>query len=160
MTLLQPTDVPSRDGINAAITSEIAEHTDPNDPAGPHYRGAWTTVTKVSPAASMANITLQYRVTGFMVEWRVAGNTAAAVTAGISGDHTNQNITTGSIPATLRPAFGNWHFIISLGVAAHILITPGGTVTWSATEGYGADAARSVASGTGFNGQSPAYVLP
>lgn len=41
MTLLQPNDVPSMDGINDAITSEIFAHADPGDPAGPHYDSGW-----------------------------------------------------------------------------------------------------------------------
>lgn len=41
MTLLQPSDVPSRTGINNAITSEIANHASTTDPSGLHYDSGW-----------------------------------------------------------------------------------------------------------------------
>jgi hypothetical protein len=41
MTLIQPSDVPSRTGINNAITTEIAAHASTTDPAGPHYDSGW-----------------------------------------------------------------------------------------------------------------------
>lgn len=41
MTLLQPTEVPSREGINNAITSEIADHASTTDINSLHYDSGW-----------------------------------------------------------------------------------------------------------------------
>lgn len=131
-----------------------------SSPAG----DGWIEFTKVSPSASMANILLEYRITGPLIEWRTSGTTAAAITVPVSGDITNQNITTG-IPADMRPEVGNWTWLISIGSAGFLAITPGGTLTLFAIEGMGLSTATgatggSLASGTSVLGQSPAFVLP
>ena len=118
----------------------------------------WTVFTKVSPAASMANVVLEYRITGGLIEWRTSGNTAASISVPADGNITNQNITT-SIPTEMTPELGNWVWVISLDSnTAYIAVTPGGTVTMFAAEGTGT--ARTIASGIAVLGQSPAFVLP
>lgn len=118
----------------------------------------WQTFTKVSPAASMVNITVEYRITGNLIEWRTSGSTAADVAVPASGDIVNQNIT-GSIPANLRPATGNWGWPISTsGGVGMLYLTPGGTLTLATVEGTGT--ARTLATGASITGQSPAFVLP
>ena len=124
----------------------------------PNTADGWVTFTKVSPAASMANVVLEYRITGRFIEWRTSGNTAASISVPADGNITNQNITT-SVPAAMTPELGNWVWVISLDSnTAYIAVTPGGTVTMFAAEGTGT--ARTVASGIAMLGQSPAFVLP
>lgn len=121
-------------------------------------RPEWVTFAKVSPAASMVDIIVEYRITGSLIEWRTSGNTAAAISVPATGDIVNQNITQ-SIPAELRPTLANWAWVMSVASnSAYIAITPGGTMTLFAVEGTGT--ASTIASGNAFLGQSPAFVLP
>lgn len=121
-------------------------------------RPEWVTFTKVSPSASMVDIVLEYRITGSLIEWRTSGNLAAAISVPASGDIVNQNVST-SVPSELRPALGNWAWVLSVaGNSAYLAITPGGTVTLFAVEGTGT--ALTIPSGSAFLGQSPAFVLP
>lgn len=127
-------------------------------PSSTSEPGGWTVYTKTSPSASMANIVLEYRITNNMIEWRTSGNTAADISVPASGDITNQNVTTG-IPDTMRPELGNWAWVLSVASnSAYLAITPGGTLTLFAVEGTGT--ALTIASGSAFLGQSPAFVLP
>lgn len=120
--------------------------------------GGWTVFTKVSPSTSMASIVLEYRITNGMIEWRTSGNTAEAISVPASGDIVNQNVTT-SIPSDLRPALGNWAWVLSIASnSAYLAITPGGTLTLFAVEGTGT--ALTIPSGSAVLGQSPAFVLP
>jgi hypothetical protein len=127
----------------------------------PSLRGAisgeseWVTWTKVSPSASMANVTFQYRITGKFIEFRLDGNLAADVSIPASGDNGNQNVTS-SFPANMRPEVGNWGWAFSVGRTAFMYLTPGGTVTWANSAG----AAGTVTAGTSVSHQSPAFVLP
>lgn len=161
MTLLQPSDVPSMGGINDAITSEIADHASLTNPAGPHYDSGWVTYPKVGAAASMANIVLEYRIRNRFIEWRTSGATAADIPVPPSGDLANQNITTG-IPSTMRPGIGSWMWIISIGPAAFLQLTSGGTLTLSAADGRGGvtNPAYTIPSGFTFVSTSSAFALP
>ena len=121
-------------------------------------RPEWVTFTKVSPSASMANVVVEYRITGSLIEWRTSGNTAAAISVPADGNITNQNVTT-SIPAELTPELANWAWVMSVASnSAYIAVTPGGTMTMFAVEGTGT--AGTIASGNAMLGQSPAFVLP
>ena len=118
----------------------------------------WITFTKTSPSAAMANVVVEYRINGGLIEWRTSGNTAAAISVPASGDIANQNITT-SIPAELTPEVGNWTWVLSLASnSAYLAITPGGTMTLFAVEGTGT--AYNIASASAVLGQSPAFPLP
>ena len=131
--------------------SPVATTTPPAEPE-------WVTFTKVSPGASMVDIVVEYRITGQLIEWRTSGNLAAAISVPASGDIVNQNVTQ-SIPAELRPALGNWAWVLSVASnSAYLAITPGGTMTLFAVEGTGT--AGTIPSGSAFLGQSPAFVLP
>jgi hypothetical protein len=150
--LLQLTDVPSMEGINNAISSEDQAHVDDL-----HADSGWLTYPKTGTSASMVGVTLEYRITGQFIEWRLSGNTSANFDIPASGDAINQNVTTG-IPADLRPEFANWTWTVSLGSVVHFAITPGGNCTLFAGEGTGAN--RTIVSGTAVNGQSPVFRLP
>lgn len=139
--------------VNGTVASPAIQ-----PPLSPNTADGWVTFTKVSPAASMANVVLEYRITGRFIEWRTSGNTAAAISVPATGDITNQNITQ-SIPAAMTPELGNWAWVMSVASnSAYVAVTPGGTVTMFAVEGTGT--AYNIASGTAFLGQSPAFVLP
>lgn len=93
MALLQPSDVPSRSGINNAITSEIANHASLTDVNGLHYDSGWIDVT-LRAGFSASSEAPRYRRIGRQVflRGRVAGTFAAGNTY-ILGD----------IPAGFRP---------------------------------------------------------
>lgn len=85
MTLLQPTDVPSRTGINNAITSEIANHASVSNSASQHYDSGWITLPLRSGFSGSPGEVPQYRRVGKLVTIRgrlsgtiPAGNTAVA----------------------------------------------------------------------------------
>lgn len=119
--------------------------------------GGWVPFTKTSPSVSMANVTLEYRITGKTIEWRTSGATAADISIPATGDIANQNITTG-IPGALRPTVGNWTWPLSWGRAAFIAITPGGAATVYAADGNGVTQTQT--SGTSMESTSPAFHLP
>jgi hypothetical protein len=157
MTLLQPSDVPSMDGINDAITSEIADHASLTNPAGPHYDSGWVTYPKVGAAASMVNVVLEYRIRNGFIEWRTSGATVGDISVPASGDLPNQNITTG-VPATMRPAVGSWAWTIIIGPTATLQLSSGGTVTLGCADGRGV--AYVIPGGFNLVGTSPAFALP
>lgn len=117
----------------------------------------WVVFEKTSPSASMVNITLEYRLTNGLIEWRTSGSTAVAWTVPPSGNSPNQNITT-SVPSGLRPSGGNWTWTVSLGSAGHLAVTAGGNVVMYANEATGSN--YDIPVGTSLEGQSPAFVLP
>lgn len=93
MTLLQPTDVPSRSGINNAISSEIAAHASTTDPNGPHYDSGWIDIP-LRGGFSASGETPRYRRVGRQVFLRGrVGGTFAAGNTYIVGD----------VPAGFRP---------------------------------------------------------
>jgi hypothetical protein len=141
--------------LETAAPESVASPTAQPDLAS--SRTEWVEFTKVSPAASMANVTLEYRITGSLIEWRTSGSTAANISVPPSGDIANQNVTT-SIPAELRPAVGNWAWPVSLGSAGFLYVTPGGNLTLANVDGTGS--ARTITSGASMASQSPAFVLP
>jgi hypothetical protein len=97
MTLLQPSDIPSRTGINNAITSEIGEHADTADTLGEHYDSGWTDIPLRAGYAAMGE-TPRYRRIGRAVYLRGR--------VGISGGGNfaaNVQVVVGDIPANFRP---------------------------------------------------------
>lgn len=127
MTLLQPSGVPSMDGINDAITSEDAEHV-----AADHGDTGWLTLPGTPHAA--LNITAQYRVRMGMVQVRFAGTLAANIAVGADGNMSEHNI--GALPAGARPGGGGMTVSSVLPVeinqqAAFALIYNGGSVNLS-----------------------------
>jgi hypothetical protein len=94
MTLLQPTDVPSRMGINNAITSEIANHASLTDPASLHYDSGWVNIPLRAGFSASAE-TPQVRRVGKTVHLR--GRIGGTVTAG-------GTVVVGDIPVGFRPS--------------------------------------------------------
>lgn len=104
MTLLQPLDVPSRTGINNAITSEIEDHADVADTTGDHYDSGWLTLPG-APGAGVTITTKEYRIKSGMVQIRFAGTLAGGgLSVPISGNMTDIHI--GDLPAGARPGGG------------------------------------------------------
>ncbi|HEY9414022.1 MAG TPA: hypothetical protein VIQ30_04620 [Pseudonocardia sp.] len=142
--------------LETAAPDSVAPPTTQPDLAS--SRTGWVTFTKVSPAASMVDIVVEYRVNGGLIEWRTSGNLAAAISVPASGDIVNQNVTQ-AIPTELRPSLANWAWVLSVASnSAYLAITPGGTMTLFAVEGTGT--ALTIPSGSAFLGQSPAFILP
>lgn len=96
MALLQPSDVPSRSGINNAITSEIGLHASTTDPNSLHYDSGWIDVTFRTGFTWSAE-PVRYRRIGRMVFIRGR----VAPTAGSFGAGTTQVVA--DIPAGFRP---------------------------------------------------------
>lgn len=120
-------------------------------------RTGWKQFALISPSASMANVVLEYRVNGGLVEFRTSGNTAASISVPADGNITNQNITNG-LPSEICPEIGNWAWVFSMASnSAYLALTPGGTLTMFAVEGTGT--ALTIASGSAVLGQSPAFLL-
>lgn len=69
MTLLQPTDVPSRTGINNAITTEIEDHASTTDVNGQHYDSGWISLPLGTNIVASGE-TPQYRRLGKIVQLR------------------------------------------------------------------------------------------
>lgn len=119
MTLLQPTDVPSRAGINNAITTEIEAHASTTDPAGQHYDSGWINIT-LRAGFTVSGETPRYRRIGSTVylRGRIAGTFAAGNTY-IVGD----------VPAGFRP-----NPLILFPLAGSSAATSGGRL-WVDTSG-------------------------
>lgn len=66
---LEPTDVPSRQGINDAIDEAVFDHADPADPDGPHYDSGWITLP-LAIGAPTGGETPEYRRIGKIVHLR------------------------------------------------------------------------------------------
>lgn len=96
MALLQPSDVPSRAGINSAITSTVDEHASTTDVNGQHYDSGWIDVT-FRTGFTFSGEAVRYRRIGRMVfiRGRVAP-TAGSFAAGSTN-------TVADIPAGFRP---------------------------------------------------------
>lgn len=125
MTLLQPSDVPSRSGINNAITSEIANHASLTDLASLHYDSGWITLT-LNAGWSATGETPQYRRIGSAVYVRGRVTDAdASITAG-----TYQIAT---LPVGFRPTVANMVFAFAGGSgttsAGRLFVTSGGVIT-------------------------------
>lgn len=97
MTLLQPSDVPSRTGINNAITTEIAAHASTTDPAGPHYDSGWIDIP-LRAAYVTSGETPRYRRIGRSVylRGRLAPSGGGAFAA-------NATVIVGDVPVGFRP---------------------------------------------------------
>jgi hypothetical protein len=97
MTLLQPTDVPSRAGINNAITTEIAAHASTTDPNGPHYDSGWIDIPLRANRQASGEVP-RYRRVGRQVflRGRVAKTDATNFAANVQD-------TIGDLPAGFRP---------------------------------------------------------
>lgn len=124
MTLLQPSDVPSRNGINNAITSEIGEHADPGDTLGDHYDSGWQTLTLRSGFQTSGE-TPQYRKLGHVVYIR--GRVVP-----ISGTFSTGGSPVADIPAGFRPTVANEVFATAFGltpIMGRFFIGSGGAIT-------------------------------
>lgn len=93
MALLQPTDVPSRSGINNAIQSMMDAHASTTDPNSQHYDSGWIDIP-YRPGFSTSGEAARYRRIGrqVFIRGRVAGTFAAGNTYII-----------GDVPAGFRP---------------------------------------------------------
>lgn len=100
MTLLQPTDTPSRTGINNAITSEIANHASTTNVASQHYDSGWQVLTLRAGYQGQGE-TPRYRRIGDVVHimGRIQPNPAGnfPVTAAVP---------VADLPAGFRPSLG------------------------------------------------------
>lgn len=133
MTLLQPTDVPSRTGINNAITTEIGDHTDPADTAGDHYDSGWVALPLRTNVA-LSGETPMYRKIGRVIYMRgrvvvtTAGNWSTTATA------------VGDLPAGFRPSTSNILFAEVIGTAGssapgRMFVTSAGVVNVNTVTG-------------------------
>jgi len=94
MTLLQPSDVPSRTGINNAITTEISNHSTEVNTASLHYDSGWVTIP-LRATFNPSGETPMVRRIGKMVYMR--GRIGGTITAG-------GTVIVGDIPAGFRPS--------------------------------------------------------
>lgn len=97
MTLLQPSDVPSRTGINNVVTSEIANHASLTDVNGLHYDSGWIDIV-FRTGFTFSGEMVRYRRIGrqVFVRGRVARTPAANFVA-------NTQYIIGDLPANFRP---------------------------------------------------------
>ena len=97
MTLLQPSDVPSREGINNAITSEIGKAISTTDPASQFYDTGWFDVPLRTGYVSVGEV-VRYRRIGRQVfmRGRVARENGTVFAA-------NSQQAVGDVPAGFRP---------------------------------------------------------
>lgn len=91
---LQPPDVPSRSGIQAAINEAVDDHASTTDPASLHYDSGWVAIPLRS-GFSASGETPSVRRVGKMVYLR--GRIGGTVTAG-------GTVVVGDIPAGFRPS--------------------------------------------------------
>lgn len=96
MALLQPSDVPSRTGINAAITSTVDAHASTTDVNGLHYDSGWIDVT-FRTGFTWSGEAVRYRRIGRMIYIRGR----VAPTAGSFAAGSSQIVA--DIPAGFRP---------------------------------------------------------
>lgn len=96
MTLLQPTDVPTRTGINNAITTEIAAHASVSNTASQHYDSGWITLPLTGAFTGVAGEVPQYRRVGkvVMLRGRLTGTLPVGTTV-------VANLPAGFIPSAL-----------------------------------------------------------
>lgn len=135
MALLQPTDVPSRTGINAAISSTVDEHADPLDAAGEHYDSGWQTLV-LRANFGISGETPMYRRIGNVIYLR--GRVIPT-----SGNWTTGNTAFADIPAGFRPGTSNVLFAStsgSPGVPARFFITSAGVCNANLLTGTGTGA--------------------
>lgn len=110
MTLLQPTDTPSRTGINNAITSEIADHASLTDPLSLHYDTGWVLVPVADPLlVAYPGRAPAVRRVGKIVQFTGSYNPAAPGT--IPAGATTYAF--GNLPAGFRP--GNFTVVTIMG---------------------------------------------
>lgn len=130
MTLLQPTDVPSRNGINNAITTEIGDHADTLDTTGEHYDSGWI-LLPLRAGFTFSGENPMYRKISHTIYLR--GRVART-----SGTWTTGNTAIGDLPAGFRPSTSNILFatvIGSPGVAGRMFVTSAGVVNVNALTG-------------------------
>lgn len=130
MALLQPSDVPSRAGINAAITSTMDDHTDLNDPAGLHYDSGWI-LLPLRAGFQFSGENPMYRRIGSIIFMR--GRVSR-----ISGTWTTGNTPVADLPAGFRPSTSNILYLTSIGastIPARMFITSAGVVNVNALSG-------------------------
>lgn len=130
MTLLQPTDVPSRMGINNAITSEIADHTDTADTVGEHYDSGWI-LLPLRSGFTFSGENPMYRRIGSVIYMR--GRVART-----SGNWTTGNTPIGDLPADCRPSTSNILYATTIGspgVGGRMFVTSAGVVNVNALSG-------------------------
>lgn len=130
MALLQPTDVPSRTGINAAIQSTMDAHASTTDPASLHYDSGWINIPLRS-GFTFSGETPAYRKIGSVIYMR--GRVART-----SGTWTTGNTAIGDLPAGFRPSTSNVLFasvIGSPGVPGRVFVTSAGVVNVNALSG-------------------------
>lgn len=140
MTLLQPTDVPSRTGINNAISSEIDLAVRTTDPADQFYDSGWLTLPG-TPDAGVSITTKQYRVKNGMVQVRFAGTLTAGISVPVSGNIADIHI--GDLPAGARPGGGGMNTSTVLPVEVNgsvmfALIYNGGSINLAYCDRTGA----------------------
>ena len=109
--LLQPTDVPSRSGINAAITSTMDDHTSLTNPNGLHYDSGWINIVLRSGYQSSGE-TPAYRRIGSVIYMR------GRVLRTTAGNWTTTAVAVGDLPAGFRPSTSNILFAEVIGSAA------------------------------------------
>jgi hypothetical protein len=131
MALLQATDVPSRTGINAAITSTVDDHADPADASGEHYDSGWITLPLRS-GFSISGETPMYRKIGHVIYLR--GRVAAS-----SPTWSTANVPFADIPAGFRPSTSNVLFATTIATPtmglARFFITSAGVLNASVVSG-------------------------
>ena len=132
MTLLQPTDVPSRSGINNAITSEIANHASTTDPVGQHYDSGWILLPLRANFATSGE-TPMYRRIGSVIYLRGRVMCTGAQT------WTTGNVPFADIPAGFRPSTSNVLFATTIATPtmglARFFVTSAGVLNASVVSG-------------------------
>lgn len=131
MALLQASDVPSRTGINNAITTTVDDHADTTDTIGEHYDSGWQTLVLRANFA-LSGETPMYRKIGHTIYLR--GRVVPT-----SGTWTTGNTPFADIPAGFRPSTSNVLFASTVATPtmglARFFITSAGVLNASVASG-------------------------
>lgn len=123
MTLLLPSDVPSMDGINDAITTELAAHASTTNPASQHYDSGWV-LLPLRAGMGASSETPMYRRIGSVAYLRGRlVNNAASWGSGTTA--------IGDVPSDLAPTTSNVIFATvfgSPGIGGRLFVNSSGSV--------------------------------
>lgn len=159
MTLLQPTEVPSRAGINNAITSEIADAVSTTDPSDQFYDSGWLDIPDTGRNASLGVTTAQYRIKNGMVQFQGSGVLTASYSVGSEGNGSDWKV--GDVPAGARPGgMGISTWFLGEGpsqIALHWVVYNGGAFNLGGADARGA--AYSIPSGSAWQCMSGLYII-
>lgn len=130
---LQPSDVPSRSGIQAAIDEAVDDHASTTDAAGDHYDSGWINIPLRS-GFTFSGETPAYRRIGDVIYMR------GRVVRTTAGNWTTSSTSIGDLPAGFRPSTSNILFahVIGSGASAsngRMFVTSAGVINVNTVTG-------------------------